>query len=149
VRSMLHLLQGEVEEALAGLWRDLQTNPNSASGNALVGLLLMYTGKAEESIAYYQRAMRLSPMYTSWYPGSLGDAYRLLGRYEEAIASLNSYIEREPEDVRVARVRLAATLMQAGREDEARAVAKETLRLKPDFSVARYYAFAPNTQTRR
>ena len=40
--------------------------------------------------------------------------------------------------MRVARVRLAATFFQAGREDDAREVAKEMLRLKPDFSVTRY-----------
>jgi len=51
----------------------------------------------------YQRAMRLSPMYPSWYAGTLENAYRLLGRYDEAIASLNSYIKRDPEDVRIAR----------------------------------------------
>jgi adenylate cyclase len=138
LRGWSHFLEGEVEAAMAEFRRGLEASPNSASGNALMGLQLMYTGKPEHSIAYYQRAMRLSPMYQDWYPSSLGEAYRLLGRYEEAIASLNAYIERNPEDVRRGRVRLAATLVQAGRENEARAVAKEMLRLEADFTVASY-----------
>jgi tetratricopeptide (TPR) repeat protein len=63
-------------------------------------------------------------------------AHREAGRYEEAISYYRRATKREPNDV-TAQYALAATCSMAGREEEARAAAKEALRINPKFSVER------------
>ncbi len=82
--------------------------------------------------------MRLSPVYPTWYLGRLGDAYRLAGRHEEAIAAFEKVICREPDDVFNGRVRLVVSLIDVERDEESRALATEILRINPKFTVARY-----------
>jgi tetratricopeptide (TPR) repeat protein len=78
--------------------------------------------------------MRLNPQYPAWYPAHLGWAYRLVGRYEEAIVALKQALARSPNDLGVL-LNLAATYSELGRMEEARAEVAEVLRLSPNFSL--------------
>jgi tetratricopeptide (TPR) repeat protein len=57
-------------------------------------------------------------------------ALRVAGRYEEAIDYLKRAVEGEPNDLS-AYINLAVSYIMAGREEEARAAAKEVLRIDP------------------
>jgi tetratricopeptide (TPR) repeat protein len=61
----------------------------------------------------------------------------VLGQYEEAIAIYMKILQKQPDQV-LARLGLAATLILAGREDEARTQAAELLRIDPKFSLERF-----------
>jgi adenylate cyclase len=75
-------------------------------------------------------------MYLSW----LGNSYFLLGRYEEAFATLSAGAERMP-DYQSILVWLAAAAARTGRDCEARDAAARLIRLQPDFTIAGWLNF--------
>ena len=78
--------------------------------------------------------MRLNPRYPAQYVNTLGFAYLLLGRYEEAIAALKQALNRNPNWLFI-HTNLAVIYSELGREEEARAEGSEVLRLSPSFSL--------------
>ena len=76
--------------------------------------------------------MRLSPYYPDWYRWSLGRAYRLAGRYDEAVAALSAGLQRHP-DALAPRVELVTAYSEMGQIDKARATAAEVRRINPGF----------------
>ncbi|MCG2778212.1 MAG: tetratricopeptide repeat protein [Desulfobacterales bacterium] len=83
------------------------------------------------------KAVRLNPMPPDWYPHEFGSCYRLMGRYDEAIAMLKRVLDRNPDYLN-SRLNLIATYVTSGKEEAARAEAVEVLRQSPDFSVERF-----------
>ena len=65
---------------------------------------------------------------------SIGAAYYLVGKPEEAIAPLKQYLTRYP-NILGAHLSLAVAYSELGREAEARAEAAEVLRINPKFSL--------------
>jgi len=82
-----------------------------------------------------EKAMRLNPYYPADDLLNLGIAYRLAGRYEEAVATLKKGLARNPDLGRNPHLFLAELYSQLGREEEARAETAEHLRRNPDFSL--------------
>jgi tetratricopeptide (TPR) repeat protein len=80
------------------------------------------------------QAMRLDPAYPVQYLVTLGDAYHLTGRYEEAIAVAQRALARHPNLFRAHEL-LALSASELGREKEARAAVAELLKLVPTFSL--------------
>src|SRR6266849_8607109 len=72
--------------------------------------------------------------YPATYLFSLGTVYRLMGRYEEAIAAFKRALTRNP-DLLPVHINLAVVYSELGREEEARAEAAEVLRLNPKYSL--------------
>jgi len=56
------------------------------------------------------------------------------GRYEEAISICKKNIEREPADI-IAHIGLTVSYTFAGRMNEAKAAAREVIRLNPNFKA--------------
>jgi adenylate cyclase len=81
-----------------------------------------------------EQALRHKPFGADWHLDSVGAAYYLAGRPEEAIASLKQYLGRYP-NILHAHMTLAAAYSELGREAEARAEATEVLRINPQFSL--------------
>jgi adenylate cyclase len=73
---------------------------------------------------------------------SLSAALRDSGQYEEAIEWLKKAIQREPDSI-VSQLILTTTYAYAGREEEARAAAKEILRINPKFSIEQFMRASP------
>ena len=61
-------------------------------------------------------------------------AYAIAGRYEEARAPLQRYLNRYP-NILFVHLSLAEVYSELGQAQEARAEAAEVLRLSPDFSL--------------
>ena len=91
-------------------------------------------GRPEDAVGLIEKAMRLNPRYPYNYLSWLGMAYRLTGRYEEAIAALKSATIRNP-DFLSPHFHLAVIYSELGREEEARAEVAELLRISPNFSL--------------
>jgi tetratricopeptide (TPR) repeat protein len=73
-------------------------------------------------------------------------SYHLTGQHGKAIEALKKGVERTPHN-HYPHVRLAAVYSDLGREEDAKAVAAEVLRIKPDFSVEAYAKANPFKDT--
>ncbi len=122
------------DEAIAHVERGLQLEPNSADVVYVYANVLLYLGRQEESIHFFQSAIRLNPKPPNTYSRHYAAALRDTGRYEEAISQLKKAIEREPRDI-MPYVVLASTYNMAGKEKEAREAAAEVLKINPKLSL--------------
>jgi adenylate cyclase len=130
--SGILLMKGRFEEAAAATRMAAKLGPNLADVLAFGGFVLACCGRAAEGIPQIEKAVALSPNYSAWYLGVLGNAYRLAGRADEAIAAFRGY------HARVAGYGLADILMiqeQSGHLDEARETAAQLMAARPTFTV--------------
>ena len=81
-----------------------------------------------------EQALSRKPLGVDVHLNSVGAAYYLAGKPEEAIAPLKQYLSHYP-NMLGAHLTLAAAYSDLGREAEARAEAAEVLRLNPRFSL--------------
>jgi adenylate cyclase len=130
----IYLIKRQHEKAIAQYERALELNPNVADAYALFGVALMYADRPEEAIELFKKAIRFNPMPPSYYLFELANAYRMVGRYDDSIATYKKVLDRTPNHLTV-HAGLTATYSVAGRLDDARAQAAEVLRVQPKFSA--------------
>lgn len=106
--------------------------PLAASGAMWTGYILAVAGFAAESLAQFQRARTLNPGSHVVLLGMLGNAYRLVGRTDEAIGLLEELYRRAPN---LGGRDLVIAYQRAGRAEEARDAARRLLAAAPDFTV--------------
>ena len=135
--SYLYLLRKEHDKAIVASERAIAINPNAADAYAVLGLVLIMSGKAEEGIKVIEKAMRFNPIPPPHYLVWLGYAYTLLGRYEGAIELYKEVLKRAPNSL-FAHIWLTATYSAFGSEDDARHQAEQLRRLDQTFSVEQY-----------
>jgi len=136
--SNIHLIQGRYQKAIAEGKKAIALGPNNATCHVLLAYTMTSAGKFEEAIVLGEKAIRLSPYSSPWYLLILEDAYRMTGRYEEALAMGKQYLERCRKgecNLLPAHIGLAATYIGLGRVEEARTHAAEVLRMNPNFSL--------------
>ncbi len=138
----VYLMKRQHEQAIAEAERTIALDPNNANAYVQLGDLLVYVGRAQETIGLVEKAMRLNPHYPAPYANALGLGYLATGRYEEAIAPLKEAIRRMP-NFGPAHWNLTVVYSELGREAEARAEAAEILRISPNFSVEVLRQMAP------
>jgi len=134
----IYLMKRQYEEAIAEGERGVALSPNGADAHAHLALTLHYVGRQEDAIALFKKATRLNPMPPDWYLFSLGNAYCLTGQYEQASATVQKVLKRNPDDL-IAHIALTTSYSMGDREEEARAEAAEVLRIDPKFSLE-YFA---------
>jgi adenylate cyclase len=127
-------LNKDYEKGIAEAERAIALEPNSVDAYTQLGANLRWAGRCAEAIPILQKAMRLSPIPPVVCLSALAQCYRITGQYEEAIALLRRILQKEPNQL-PAQVQLVVALMQAGKEDEARAEAAKVLKIDPKFSV--------------
>ena len=137
------VLARQYDKAVSEGERGMALEPNSAGVLHNYAAILTFVGRYEEAIPLFREALRLNPKPPNSYYRQFGIALRDSGRYEEAIALQKKAIEREPNDT-LAYVVLASSCQLAGREEEARAAAKELLRVNPAFSLERLAKTTPH-----
>jgi tetratricopeptide (TPR) repeat protein len=128
---------GQFDKAIAHAERGLSLEPNSSDVLFNSGAALAYSGRPEQSIPLLQKAIRLNPFAPSLYPVILSLAYRMAGRFNEAVEEAKKGVERDPKGL-VPYMALAAGCILAGREGEARTAAVEVLRIDPTFSLEQF-----------
>ncbi len=132
----LSLDKRQHEKAIAYSEKSVALEPNHAINTLLLGLNLVFVGRAEEGLQLAKRAMRLSPYPPPIFLRILGVAYWSTGKYDEAIAALERARARNPGSP-FTYIFLATTYAEAGREEEARAAVAELLKRFPKFSLKR------------
>jgi adenylate cyclase len=138
--SKIHLFQKKYEKAIAEAQKAVELNPNGAWTIWNLGWVLRCAGRPEEGIPLLKKSIRLNPFSPDVAFDSLGRAYFLAGRYEEAITEYKTAVKLDP-DHREAHVGLAATYAVLGREEGARTAVSEILRIEPNFSIKKYARF--------
>jgi adenylate cyclase len=130
----IYAYRRQYEQAIAEGQRAIALDPNNAESYSIHAIVLNSAGKPEEALRMMEQAMRLNPAYPDWYATNLGNAYALLGRYEEAITAYKDAFIRNPNFL-LAHLGLVDIYSRLGREEEARAAAAEVLRISPAFSL--------------
>ena len=128
----LHLRRHDV--AIREAERTIALAPNLAEGHESLGNILHYSGRSEEALACFDRAMALNPYYPDMFLHFQAQAMFQLGRYEDAVASLKRRLVRNP-GTDVSRVLLAASYGHLGRFDRAREQWQEVFRVNPEYSL--------------
>jgi len=131
------------DKAVAEGERALILEPSSADIVHLYATILTYAGRRKEAIPFFEEALRLNPKPPTLYLRHYGVALRDSGLYKEANAQAERALKNEPDDL-IAWVLLVSSLSLSGREEEARAAAKEVMRINPKFSVARIQKVTPH-----
>jgi adenylate cyclase len=135
-------LHKDFEKGIAEAERAVTLQPNSVDAYTQLGALLRWEGRCAEAIPILQKAMRLSPIPPYVCLASLAQCLRTTGQYEEAIALYRKILQKEPNQL-PAQVQFVVALIQAGKEDEARAEAAKVLRIDPKFSVESFTKILP------
>ncbi|MBS3919301.1 MAG: hypothetical protein KG012_10465, partial [Deltaproteobacteria bacterium] len=137
------VLARRYDEAIAQVERGFKLEPNSADVVCIYAIVLLYLGRQEESLSYFQSAIRLNPKPPNTYLRHYAAALRDIGLYEESIAQVKKAIEREPRDL-LSYIVLASAQSMAGREKEARAAAAQVLKINPKFSLEQIEKTTPH-----
>jgi adenylate cyclase len=140
--ARLYAMAREYDKGFAEVERALALDPNSPETSFQAGYFLAFAGKPEEAISLFQKAIRLNPFPPATYYNSLSGAYRLAGRYEEAIAAAKQGVQRGPKSI-FSHIALAAACSSAGRDLEAQAAAAEVLKINPNFSLEQFAKTLP------
>ena len=97
VLADLLTLQQKSDEAIDAMERAIALDPSDPFSYQAMAQALIYNGRAADGKTYIDTAMRVDPRQTTWRYREYGLAYFCLGRYEEAIASLEKIDPETPE----------------------------------------------------
>ena len=131
--SLILLFQRQHDKAVAAAKKAVELAPGSADTAEFASHVLAASGYPEEAVVLSEKAMTLSPNYPAVYLGTLGNAYRLSGRTEQAIEAFQAYHARNPG---FGLTDIVIVYQQTGRPEEARRTAEQLLAARPNFTVA-------------
>ena len=132
--SHVYSARREYDKAIAEGERAVALDPSGAVAHEWYAVTLVYASRPEEAIPLLQKAIRLSPLGSTNAFVFLGHAFRMMGRFEEAVLVYRKALQLSANNI-FPHLGLAVTYIQMGREKEARAEASEVLRLNPKFSL--------------
>jgi adenylate cyclase len=131
--SLIHLTRRHFDEAVPLVRKALELAPGSADMAVVAGWVLSATGHPREATVEMERAMKLNPQCPPlYYLPFLGNAYRLAGRTEEAIAVLEEFYARAPN---IGLRDLVLAYERAGQHEKAKGAAARLLVAQPDFTI--------------
>jgi adenylate cyclase len=120
--------------ASGAVGRALAINPSSALGWGVAAIVSAFAGDYAAALDRAARAIRLNPLDPLRYHPELAVAVAEFfgGRYAEAAQAAARTVQAAPS-FPVGHAMLAASLLRAGRTDEARAAARRLLVIQPAF----------------
>ena len=131
--SVLAIMQDH-PQALAAAEKALAVEPNVADVVANVAWIYTAEGRAEEAVPLMQRAFRLNPFAPAWMHGAHGDSLLWAGYVDESVPALHKCVDQIP-DFLLCRLALTYAYVQTGKLDDARAHAREALRINPRITA--------------
>lgn len=132
----LRRLQGRLLESQIELATALSLDPNNTLAMNQLGITLLYLGRPDESLVYFERYRATTPLnyqnlfYVYFW---LGESHLLLGQPEKAIEFLEKSRAENP-NLPWTHLRLAAALALTGNIDEARKSLAEFQRQRSELS---------------
>ncbi len=114
----------------------VEKNPDCWMAHNNLGLTLFNSGRLQEPIEHYKRALQLKPDYPDACC-NMGIALAKLGRLQEAMENYEQALRINPKYFK-AHNNMGAALSQAGRPKEAIEHYEQALRIKSDYSPAHF-----------
>ncbi|MEJ2157753.1 MAG: adenylate/guanylate cyclase domain-containing protein [Desulfobacteraceae bacterium] len=130
----LHLMNKDPDKALTAAERAVITRPSCDISYAVKASILTYLGRPEEAAPLARMAMRLSPVYPSYYPTVLGFAHYHSGQMQQALEAAEISIKADPASLE-AMILLAAIYDEMGADEKARRMAEQISEHHPGFSL--------------
>jgi tetratricopeptide (TPR) repeat protein len=127
--------QGHYDQAIVHYKTALQTQPRATIWNNL-GQSLVATGRMEEAINAFQKALKLNPSFGSAHH-NLALALARTGRQQESLVHFGDAARLQPENASVHN-NYAMMLGRAGRTDEAMQEFQMALRLAPNVAATHF-----------
>lgn len=138
--SQTCLYRRSFDLAMEHMQRSVELNPNNQWNVADMGQVLVYVGRAEEALAWNQRARQIDPYFDQpWYWRQFGLACMVLGRYQDA---LNLFARHTVRKYHIAAL-MAGCHARLGDMQRAGACVAQCLSLRPDFSVRHWMSKEP------
>jgi adenylate cyclase len=134
VLAHIYLRHKEHEKALSAAESSVLARPSCDAAFTAKAEVLNYLGRPAEAIGLAQFAMRLAPVYPSYYPAVLSAAYYGCSRFEEALDAAEISLEADPNNLDALLLTVAAN-EALGRTERAQEAARKVLNLKPDFTI--------------
>lgn len=142
--AALQRAQGKFDDAIAAAKAIIARNPGEPWAYKEVGLSLLYLGQLEQALDWFAKAQRFGPYDPgrwSWFDAQ-GQALLLLGRDDDAIRSLRTALEVNPDYVSSFGV-LAAAYALKGLDADAHAALAQYRRSNPDVTVSTFRSLSP------
>lgn len=140
--SVLALMRGEHDKAVALGEQAMASRPGSGDVAALLALVLTYSGEIPRGISLSRRALRLSPVPSGWYWWILARGYRLQGRSEAACSILSRTTDPHNPSI-AALVELAIACEIARRDEATRSAAQRLWEQAPSFDAEAWLQIPP------
>ena len=129
---------GKISKAVDENFRALERDPNYARAMARLGQQLTFLGRLSEGLAWQKKAAALVPTDVI-QDVFVGETYLDLCLDEEAAKRFTKVVELRPDLVRP-RAGLLQIALVTGRQDEARRILDEMLKLAPEDGTTIWYA---------
>jgi TolB-like protein len=142
IMAQIHLLKREHDLAMTEIKKANFVRPSCSGVYAIKANIFNYMGKPIEAIDLAKKAIRITPVFPSFFPAILARAYYLSERSEEAIAMANEILNRSQDDLDALLI-LACASAAMGRMKEAHQAAREIIRIKPRFTLEEYAKSQP------
>jgi len=139
---MLYIMQKKHDKAIAAAERAVELGPSASYVYGGLGTALLYACRPNEAIPMVKKAISLNPIANSLLLRDLGSAYKMAGKYEDAIVFLKKSLQKRPNAL-FSHLHLAVCYVSLGREEQARAEATEVLRIHPKFSLEHFAKILP------
>ena len=136
--GLASLWQREYEKAIVEGEKALSLGPANAQAHVLLAVSMNTVGRFDDVIRLVKKAMRLHPYYPAYYLQWLGGAYRMAGRYEEALTVYNQLLNRSLKDEFPplwVHLFLADLYAEIGKQEKAQTHAAEVFKIEPEFSL--------------
>ena len=146
VLAHIHLLNRRLDRSLEEAEQAVLSRPSCDASYAAKANILNYMGRHREAIELAKYAMRLAPVYPSFYPAVLASAYFMHRQYREAVSSAEKVLALKSDNIDALLI-LAGAHAALGNDAEARSAALEVRSVKPDFSLEQYAATQPYHDT--
>ena len=137
VMAMYHMELRQFDLAIENAEKSIELAPGNAENLCEASAILNKCGDPHRALELAQRAMRLCPMYRAGFLRAVAAAYRFVGLPEMSADLFREAVRRQP-DLLSGYVNLSSVLGELDRLDEAKATARQILRLAPDFSINGY-----------
>ena len=132
VVGCLYWPEGRFDEAVSHARKAVQLAPGAADILNLASFVLAPSGCPDEALILAQKSMALNPNHPPVYLGILGNACRLSGHVDEAIAAFEAYNARQPG---FGLVDLVIAYREKGQADKAEEAAKRLMSARRDFTI--------------
>ena len=132
--SLLYVLKYDYDKAISEAEIGVALEPNSAYSYSFLGHVLFSSSLYSEAISAFEKSIRFDPIPPYVTLNGLAHSLRVVGRYEEAVVIFKKLLQKLPDNL-IGQLGLTATYSMMGRDADARAQAKEVLRIDPNFSV--------------